>query len=390
MARSFLQGFYGYTDTLSGVFYGPGCVSTALPTLLSTLGVRRALIVTTKSLVNKTDVVKKIETILKDNEAYGTTFYEIGEHAPIVGIRRGVKAFRDYECDVIVSVRGGSPIDAAKAILHYSQEETGGPTLLQIAIPTTLSAAEYTIGAGFTNDQGDKVGVTSPKLAPAGIILDAELTLPTPERLWLSTGIRALDHAVENLYRNGTPHPIKVLCYAAIADLFTYLPASKANPQDVTVRQRLQIASWMSLWPLKLERYSPLGLSHALGHRLGATYGIPHGITSCITLSPVVALKAKIESQENKEALSKALFYLHCQTTGDLDQDVLLLSRLIQENFYAHRLVTSLGLKSSLEDYKVPKEDVEKIVELALGSKEQGAYDKVVGVLQGLYRSGEL
>ncbi len=91
--------------------------------------------------------MKKIETILKDNEAYGATFYEIGEHAPIAGIRRGVKVFRDYECDVIVSVGGGSPIDAAKAILHYSQEETGGPTLLQIAIPTTLSAAEYTVSA---------------------------------------------------------------------------------------------------------------------------------------------------------------------------------------------------------------------------------------------------
>ncbi len=52
--------------------------------------------------------------------------------------------------------------------------------------------------------------------------------------------------------------------------------------------------------------------------------------------------------------------------------------------------MTSLGLKSSLEDYKVPKEDVEKIAELALGSKEQGVYNKVVGVLQGLYPGGEL
>lgn len=52
------------------------------------------------------------------------------------------------------------------------------------------------IGTGFTNDQGDKTGVSSQELAPAGIILDAELTLATPERLWLSTGLRALDHAV--------------------------------------------------------------------------------------------------------------------------------------------------------------------------------------------------
>lgn len=118
--------------------------------------------------------------------------------------------------------------------------------------------------------------MSSPELAPAGIILDAELTLATPERLWLSTGLRALDHAVgehwhvpaqlsicktaliyttENLYRPLVPPPIKHLCYAALADLFTYLPKSKADPQDVSVRQKLQIASWMSLWPLKLEKY---------------------------------------------------------------------------------------------------------------------------------------
>ena len=51
------------------------------------------------------------------------------------------------------------------------------------------------------------------------------------------------------------PPPIKYLCYAALVDLFKYLPASKANPQAVDVRQKLQIASWMSLWPIKLEKY---------------------------------------------------------------------------------------------------------------------------------------
>ena len=84
----------------------------------------------------------------------------------------------------------------------------------------------------------------------------------------------------ENLYRARVPPPIKHLCYAALADLFKYLPESKANPQDVAVRQKLQLASWMSLWPIKLDGYAAVGLSHALGHKLGASYHIPHGITS--------------------------------------------------------------------------------------------------------------
>ena len=90
----------------------------------------------------------------------------------------------------------------------------------------------------------------------------------------------SLHFHTENLYRPHVPPPIKHLCYGALADLFKYLPASKADPHDVAARQKLQIASWMSLWPLKLDKYSALGLSHALGHKLGATYGIPHGITS--------------------------------------------------------------------------------------------------------------
>ena len=71
----------------------------------------------------------------------------------------------------------------------------------------------------------------------------------------LSTGIRALDHAVETLYRPFVVPPVKVLCHAAIVDLFKYLPKSKADPNDIHARQKLQMAAWMSLWPARLEKY---------------------------------------------------------------------------------------------------------------------------------------
>ncbi|GBE81569.1 alcohol dehydrogenase IV [Sparassis latifolia] len=374
-----LHGYYGYTDTLKGVYYGPGSLVTALPKLLNLLGAKKALVVTGRSLHEKTDVVRKVENILKQHNAYGATFFEIGQHAPVAGIQNGLKLFKEAGADVIVSVGGGSPIDASKAILYFHQQESGGQYLYQIAVPTTLSAAEYTIGAGYLNEQGAKVAVSSQELSPAGIILDAELTLATPERLWLSTGMRAVDHAVENLYRPLVPPPIKHLCYAALADLFKYLPESKAKPDAVDIRQKLQLAAWMSLWPLKLERYSALGLSHSLGHKLGGAYGIPHGITSCLTLAPTVALKAEIASAEDKEWLSGALFYLREPSTGTVDGDILKLSGLID------KLVVDLGLKSNLEEYKVPPADVPKIAELAVGSRDDPTYPKAVKLLEGLY-----
>ena len=91
--------------------------------------------------------MKQVEAILRARNAYGATLHEIGQHSPIAGIRKGIQLMKDSGADIIVSVGGGSPIDASKAILYNLQKETGGPTLRQIAIPTTLSAAEYTVRA---------------------------------------------------------------------------------------------------------------------------------------------------------------------------------------------------------------------------------------------------
>jgi glycerol dehydrogenase-like iron-containing ADH family enzyme len=158
------------------------------------------------SRTTQTDVVKKVEGILREKNRYAATFYNIGEHSPISGIRAGVDIFKQSGADIIVSVGGGSPIDASKAIIYFLHEQLGGDFLRQIAIPTTLSAAEYSvrcnlllhksfgyrspnyfsrkIGAGYTDEAGQKTAVSSQYLAPSGVILDAELTLATPERLW--------------------------------------------------------------------------------------------------------------------------------------------------------------------------------------------------------------
>jgi alcohol dehydrogenase class IV len=91
--------------------------------------------------------VKQVENILKERNAHTVTFYEIGQHSPIAEIRRAGAMFKEQGCDGIVSVGGGSPVDASKAILYNIQLDFGGKTMPQIAIPTTLSAAEYTVRA---------------------------------------------------------------------------------------------------------------------------------------------------------------------------------------------------------------------------------------------------
>ncbi|KAF7330835.1 Alcohol dehydrogenase IV [Mycena venus] len=367
---SSLSGSYGWTDTLKSVQYGPGCVATALPKFIETLGVKKALIVTGRTLYTKTDVVSKVEEILKKLDAYAGVFTDFTQHTPLADIHACIKVYKDSGADFIVSLGGGSPIDGAKAVLYHIREETDAAAPPpHIAVPTTLSAAEYSIGAGYTDEHGNKLSVSHQLLAPAGIILDAELTLPTPDRLWLSSGIRALDHS-RIFYRPLVSHPVKMLCYVAMADLFKYLPISAADPTNIEARQKLLIAAWMSLWPTKFEEYSALGMSHALGHRLGARYGIPHGITSCLTLSPVVAIQSRVASKDDKEYLANTLFYLHEPSTGSVEGDILKLSELIAG------LVEQLGLKSTLSEYKVPREDFDRLSE---------GDDDLLQLLDGIY-----
>ncbi|XP_006461160.1 hypothetical protein AGABI2DRAFT_192693 [Agaricus bisporus var. bisporus H97] len=373
------QGYYSWQLHLKGLFYGPGCVKTALPELLKTLGITRALVLTSKSVLFKTDTARRVEELLRTCNAYGATFHQIQQHSPISDILAASKVLEENGCDGIVTVGGGSCIDAAKTLLYLYQQEKGGNMLNQIAIPTTLSAAEYQMGAGYTNNEGQKVAVSSPNLIPGGIILDAEMTLGTPERLWLSTGIKSLDHAVEDLYRNHVTPPVKILGYHAISEYFKYLPMTKKDPSSVLVRQKLQLASWMSLWPMKLEKYVALGISHSVGHKIGAGYGIPHGITSCLTLSPSVALQARVGTQENKEFVAAALKYIDEPSTGTVDGDILKFSSRIDG------LVRDLGLHSTLSEYNVPRGDLPAIAAHALGGEGHVSFGEVLKMLEDMW-----
>lgn len=251
---------------ISAIRYGTGKLDELIKAALQedVAGASRALIVTGQTLNNKTDVVEKVRKAL--GSVYVDTFDQIGEHAPVDAIERASNLAKDKSIDLLVSVGGGSPIDSAKAIAHILHEERNSGNedprsfMPSIAIPTTLSVAETTQNAGFTK-AGKKVGVSHPALVPRAIILDAELTLSTPERLWLSSGMRAVDHAIEGLYRpNDFNWVLKNQLLGAVRDLFPLLRLSKKEPHDVAVRQRLQLAVVASLFPEA--RRGALGLSH--------------------------------------------------------------------------------------------------------------------------------
>lgn len=151
--------------------------------------------------------------------------------------------------------------------------------------------------------------------------------------------IRSLDHAVELMYHPlASEIPTKRMCLEAIKDLFTYLPQSKANPNDADVRTRLFLACYSSLFPFLYT--GGVGLSHSIGHAIGATYAIPHGITSCLSLAPTVHFKAS--NPEEAKQIARIIPYIGKQSTGSDEKDSHIVGVAISE------LVEQLGHKTSL------------------------------------------
>ncbi|MGH9203982.1 MAG: iron-containing alcohol dehydrogenase, partial [Vicinamibacterales bacterium] len=242
-----------------------------------------------------------------------------------------------------------------------------------IAIPTTLSAAEFSHLAGFTDEATkSKTGFADPRTTPRVAILDAEMTLSTPMWLWLASGIRALDHAVETLYSPGY-HPVNdVLALQAIRGLFEFLPRSKVEPENLEVRQQCQLAAWMSFFgPASVN--AAAGLSHTIGKRIGATYDVPHGVTSCIILAHVMRYKAT--SDADAAHLAPMARALNLVTGQASDREAALAAAIAVAG-----LVMQLGLPSRLRDVKVPQDALEDIARATGGDSAHMA--DVVDILR--------
>jgi maleylacetate reductase len=303
------------------------------------LGMQRVVVVTGRTLREQTPVIARLEQLL--GARHVATYSGIREHVPAGAVEELTALLRSERADGVVSVGGGSPIDGAKAALHHYD---GGDTV-QLAIPTTLSAAEFTFTAGVTDDSTRrKGGVAHPKLTPRAVILDPELTVHTPERLWLSTGIRALDHAVETVYAPERDRFAVELALRAIAVLRRALPQSRADSHDLAPREEAQVAAWYSGIGLAAVTVRP---SHPLGRFLGASFGIGHGITSCILLAPSIDWMAAAEPHM-VEPLCDAFDVANPAQVGNAVRD----------------FVASLGLPVSLRDIGFDQDALDTYIDM--------------------------
>jgi alcohol dehydrogenase class IV len=337
------------------------------------LACRRAWIITGHSLATQTPLIQRAEAVLGARHA--GTYAGIRQHAPERDIAEATHAAREGRADLLVSVGGGSPIDATKAVAR-SLAGGDGTFPPHIAVPTTLSAAEFSHLAGFTEEATKtKTGFADVRATPRVVILDPEMTVATPMWLWLASGIRALDHAVETLYSPGD-HPVNdVLALQAIRGLFEFLPRSRAEPEDLAVRQQCQLAAWMSYFG-PASANAAAGLSHTIGKRIGATYDVPHGVTSCIILPHVMRYKATSDTDASRLApMARALDVVADRASNRE-------AALAAADAVAG-LVRQLELPSRLRDVNVPQDALEDIARAAA----VGDSPQVAEVIETLHRA---
>ena len=321
------MGEMGFTATERVIFGRPA--AEAIADIAASRDARRVFILAGGHLRRDTDEITKIEAALGDRHA--ATWDGIRPHAPRSDVLAATEAARDANCDLIVAVGGGSVIDAGKIValalkhdvrsiadfepLHVYVTDAGvvvnpllgkpdaGPDIRVVCVPITLSGGEFNSLSGATDEAVQhKQGYEHRGCAPVAVVLDPALTRHTPEWLFLSTGVRSVDHAIETLASDQSNDFADGLADSALRLLAEGLPRVKADPDDMDARLKCQIGAWQSM--ISIIGGVPMGASHAIGHILGGTCDVPHGYTSCVMTPYVLAWNAEDDDSRQGRILT--------------------------------------------------------------------------------------
>ena len=367
-----LNGTYRYPNMDRVIFGQP--FEQALAAERDRLKAQRIFVIAGGHVARMPDVVAPLRAAL--GNALAGLWSGIAAHTPRADVIAATQAAREAGADLLVTLGGGSVTDAAKMVgmcLANDITEPGQLDVLRaitgpdgitrrpptkaglvrtISIPTTLSAGEFTSFAGCTDtapaDGGPphKESYASATMIPETVILDPAMTAATPEWLFLSTGIRAVDHAVEDVCSANSQPMSDGASLHALRLLNRGLRAAKADPQDLAARLDCQIGAWLSM--VGSQTGVTKGASHGIGHVLGGTAGVPHGYTSCVMLPHVLRYNKPVNA-ERQTWVAEALGH-----PGEEAADAVA------------SLIAALGLPGTLRAVNVREDQLDTIAELSM------------------------
>ncbi|MDP3135567.1 MAG: iron-containing alcohol dehydrogenase [Burkholderiaceae bacterium] len=334
------------------------------------IGARRVFLITSKTLAQSTDEVRRIRDALGPRCA--GHYMGLPPHSSRGSVLEAAAHAREAGADLLVSVGGGTVTDAAKVVSlclkhnlrehddlepfhimvdahgHVTRPQFEGPDVRIVAVPTTLSGAEFWWAGGVRDERTKRKQPYDHRLMiPLAVVLDPAITRHTPQWLWLSTGVRSVDHAIETLGSLQSNLFCDGLAEHALALLGEGLQRVKRDSADMAGRLQCLIGTWKSMLPIAAG--VPMGLSHATGHALGGAYGMPHGYTSCIAAPAALAFNEPVNAQRQAR-ISAALGAAGQPASAVVD-----------------RLIRDLGMPRQISEVVKEPIDPQRLIKAILG-----------------------
>ena len=317
---------------------------------------KRAFIVTDSFMASS----GKVGYVTAKLEAAGVEYriFDQVRADPDVGtVSRGVEVIGDFKPDAVIAFGGGSPIDAAKAIVFFAAKACDMRDCMFIAVPTTSgTGSEVSRFAVITDPEKEvKYPLVEDSLLPDVAILDAVLTASVPPTVTADTGIDVFTHAVEALVSTAANDFSDAAAEKAIKLVRKHLLTAYREPDNMEARQGMHNASCLAGIAFS---NSGLGLNHGMAHALGARFHIPHGRANGILLPYVMSFNAGCHESLTPVAKRYAkIARLLGLESSSVRQSALNLIRT------ARRYVEQLSIPSTIQKAGVSKEEFEAELE---------------------------
>lgn len=301
-------------------YFKYGCLPVALAEL-GEMGKKKAFIVTDKVLFEM-GYTNKVTEVLEANGIQYKIFSDVEPDPTLRCARAGAAEMANFQPDVVISLGGGSAMDAAKIMwVMYEHPEvnfhdlamtfmdirkriykfpTMGQKAMMVAIATSAgTGSEVTPFAVITDEQtGVKYPLADYELTPDMAIVDAELMMTSPKGLTACAGIDVLVHAVEAYVSVMASEYTNGLALEAIRLVFKYLPdAYNEGTTNIKAREKMAHASCMAGMAFS---NAFLGINHSMAHKLGAFHHLPHGMANSLVMKEVI--KFNSDSAPTKQA----------------------------------------------------------------------------------------
>lgn len=266
----------------------------------------KKIFLVTDPFMIQSNLVANVTDYLKDSDY--KIFSDVVPDPPMELVVKGVEQVIAYRPDVMIALGGGSAIDAAKAMMHFSREIGALPDMQFIAIPTTSgTGSEVTSFAVITDSQkGVKYPLVSEALLPDMAILDSRLVKSVPPAITADTGMDVLTHAIEAYVSTSATDFSDAMAQKAVELVFRYLKRSYFDAEDGEAKEKMHSASCMAGIAFNM---ASLGLNHAIAHNIGGKLHVPHGRTNAILLPHVIQYNAELNSYGQQNYNKAAVKY---------------------------------------------------------------------------------